>query len=58
MKRKRLFLNDEELNIILDGLEDTKERIKKGKAKPISIRYTYLMKRIRDKVNIQLMADR
>ena len=40
----------EELNIILDGLEDTKELIKQNKAKPTSIRYVAMLKVIRNKI--------
>lgn len=48
----------DELNVILDGLEDTKELIKQGKAKPVSDRYISRLKVIRTKIKEKLRKSR
>jgi len=54
----KIEFTDEELNIILDGLEDTKEMVKQRKAKPVSTRYISLLRSIKTKINLYWLREK
>ena len=41
---KQMKLSDEEIQILIDGTEDTRNQIFNGIAKPVNERYIYLVK--------------